>query len=77
MGGARVCPCPPGDGSCCTARSWEWGEQNLGLGMENRGEFVGRVWLETWVSEHDSGGQTLTETPLHTGWRKPKVICPL
>lgn len=64
MGGARVClPPPTGDGSCCAARNWEWGEQNLGLGMENRDELVGRIWLERWVSEHDSGGQTLAETP--------------
>lgn len=53
------------------------GEQNFGLGMENRNELMGRVWLERWASEHDSGGQTLAETTLHTGWRKPKVICPL
>lgn len=66
-----------GDGSCCVAGNWKWGEQSLGLGMENMGELVGQVWLERWASEHDSGGQTLAETPLHTGWRKPKVICPL
>lgn len=41
--------------------------QNTGLGKENRGELVGRVWLETGASEHDRGGQTLAETPLDTG----------
>lgn len=77
MGGTRVWGPPSQEMAAVQLESGGGGKQNMGVGMESRDELVGRAWLERWVSKCDTGGQTLAEKPLHAGWRKPKVICPL